>query len=49
MASYSDFTESDRRKKVKPGEPFEVSARSKFTGRVAFLTDYCCSSINRAS
>jgi uncharacterized protein YaiE (UPF0345 family) len=34
---------SDRWKKVKGGEAFEVPARSQFTVKVVSLTDYCCS------
>ncbi len=30
-------------KKVKGGEQFEVPAQSKFSLKVATLTDYCCS------
>ncbi len=34
---------SDRWKKIKAGETFEVPARSKFTVKVTTLADYCCS------
>jgi purine/pyrimidine-nucleoside phosphorylase len=39
---------SDRWKKVKAGEAFEVPARSKFTVKVATLADYCCSFVPNA-
>jgi purine/pyrimidine-nucleoside phosphorylase len=34
---------SDRWKKFKAGESFEVPANSKFAVKAAALTDYCCS------
>jgi purine/pyrimidine-nucleoside phosphorylase len=34
---------SDRWKKVKSGDTFEVPAHSKFSLKVTSVTDYCCS------
>jgi purine/pyrimidine-nucleoside phosphorylase len=39
---------SDRWKKVKGGEAFEVPAHSKFTVKVTAITDYICSFVSNA-
>lgn len=38
---------SNRWKKVKAGEQFEVPGQSKFGLRIASLTDYCCSFVKK--